>query len=557
MFSKPDHHKPQPAVSQQQVNNASILLIAITLSVVAASWLFSLPAEFNLKIIAELLPLLLAVAGMLLLRRLQSPLLNRLFSALAYGLVFACWGYVVYINTAMQLPAQKTAILHIGFANSMYLLGMCVLSIWLARYFKYALYLSATSLLALCVVLFLSTSVSFSFVLAVALILLSSIAIGFISNGEKAVSGSEAIYDEYIQDEFNDEDLLPPAEGEQQITPELEINALPLNESSVRHEWDVILQELHGELKNTSDVDQLFKRMLVFLNGAMEFDAAAVGMLQDKTIRKIATFGGDEFLHTQSLNWTNQRINDLFSSRKPVLSSQSHMSRQAGVESEPLHRLDVPVISNSKVVGLVTLFREHLLFDTNDIKLASSIVFHSMVALRQARLQDDVKRLSSSTPAARLTVYSREQFVEQVKPVINKLDKPRECSLFIVEIDNIDQVIDKVGREAGQQLYKAVSRAIAANLKESDLIGQYGKEAFVVLLDETELMDAKSTAEKIRAQVENIKLKYQDQVVTTTVSIGLTIFSDAEESLSSLMRKADMGLFVAKENGSNTVKVSL
>lgn len=555
MFSKSDHPSQSPADSQQQAHNASILLIAITLSVVAASWLFSLPAQFDLKIAAELLPLLYAVAAMLLLRRLQRPFLNHLFSALSYVLVFACWAYVVYMNSAMQLPAQKTAILHIGFANSMYLLGMCVLTIWLARYFKYAAYLSLTALIALCIVLILLTPVNFSFVVAVALILLTSIAIGFISNGEKPVS--DTVYNEYVQDEFNEEDLLPPAEDEQQITPELEINALPLNESSVSHDWDVILQELHGELKNTSDVDQLFKRMLVFLNGAMEFDAAAVGMLQDKTIRKIATFGGDEFLHTQSLNWSNQRINDLFSSRKPVLSRQSHMSRQAGVESEPLHRLDVPVISNSKVVGLVTLFREHLLFDTNDIKLASSIVFHAMVALRQARLQDEVKRLSSSTPATKLTVYSREQFVEQVKPVIDKLDKPRECSLFIVEIDNLDQVIDKVGREAGQQLYKAVSRAIAANLKESDLIGQYGKEAFVVLLDETELMNAKTTAENIRAQVENIKLKYQDQVVTTTVSIGLTIFSDAEESLSSLMRKADMGLFVAKENGSNTVKVSL
>lgn len=555
MFSISDHPSQRPAVTQQQVHNASILLIAITLSVVAASWLFSLPSQFDLKLVAELLPLLFAVAAMLLVNRLQKQFLNRLFSALSYVFVFCCWGYVFYINTAMQLPAQKIAILHIGFANSMYLLGMCVLTIWLARYFKYAVYLSVTALVVLSVGLLLFSSVPLSFVVAVTLILLCSVAIGFIANSEKATS--ELAYDDYEHAGFKDDDLLPVAEGEQEITPELEINALPLNESSVSHDWDVILQELHGELKNTSDVDQLFKRMLVFLNGAMEFDAAAVGMLQDKTIRKIATFGGDEFLHTQSLNWTNQRINDLFSSRKPILSRQSHMSRQAGVESEPLHRLDVPVISNSKVVGLVTLFREHLLFDTNDIKLASSIVFHAMVALRQARLQDEVKRLSSSTPAARLTVYSREQFVEQVKPVIDKLDKPRECSLFIVEIDNLDQVIDKVGREAGQQLYKAVSRAIAANLKESDLIGQYGKEAFVVLLDETELMDAKTTAENIRAQVENIKLKYQDQVVTTTVSIGLTIFSDTEESLSSLMRKADMGLFVAKENGSNTVKVSL
>jgi diguanylate cyclase (GGDEF)-like protein len=555
LFSKSDYPSQQPAESQQQVNNASLLLIAITLSVVAASWLFSLPSQFNLKFLTELLPLLFAVPAMILVRRLQNPLVNQAYSALAYVIVFSSWSYVVYINTAMQLPAQKSAILHIGFANSMYLLGMCVLTIWLARYFRYALYLSATALLALSVVLILFTSVSFSFVVAVAMILLTGIAIGFISNTEKTTS--ETTSDVYAQEEFNEEDLLPPAENEQQITPELEINALPLNESSVSHDWDEILQELHGELKSTSDVDQLFKRMLMFLNGAMEFDAAAVGMLQDKSIRKIATFGGDEFLHTQSLNWSNQRINDLFSSRKPILSRQSHMSRQAGVESEPLHRLDIPVISNGKVVGVVTLFREHLLFDTNDIKLASSIVFHSMIALRQARLQDEVKRLSSSTPVARLTVYSREQFVEQVKPVIEKLDKPRECSLFIVEIDNLDQVIDKVGREAGQQLYKAVSRAIATNLKESDLIGQYGKEAFVVLLDETELMDAKNTAENIRAQVENIKLKYQGQVITTTVSIGLTIFSDADENLPSLMRKADMGLFVAKENGSNTVKVSL
>lgn len=555
MFSKSDQYNQPPAVTQQQANNASLLLIVITLSVVAASWLFSLPAAFNLKIVAELLPLLFAVAAMLLVKRVQNSLFNRLFIALSYVLVFSCWSYVVYSNTFMQLPAQKSAILHIGFANSMYLLGMCVLSIWLARYFKYAVYLSTTALIVLCVVLFLFSAVSATFILAVSLILLTCIAIGFLSSADS--QHIEPTYDEYAQRELNDADLLPPADNEQQITPELEINALPLNESSVSHDWDVILQELHGELKNTSDVDQLFKRMLVFLNGAMEFDAAAVGMLQDKSIRKIADFGGDEFLHTQSLNWTNQRINDLFGSRKSMLSRQSHMSRQAGVESEPLHRLDVPVISNSKAVGLVTLFREHMLFDNNDIKLASSIVFHSMVALRQARLQDEVKRLSSSAPAARLTVYSREQFVEQVKPVIEKLAKPRECSLFIVEIDNIDQVIDKVGREAGQQLYKAVSRAIAANLKESDLIGQYGKEAFVVLLDETELMHAKTTAEKIRQSVENIKLKYQDQVVTTTVSIGLTVFSDADENLPSLMRKADMGLFVAKENGSNSVKVSL
>jgi GGDEF domain-containing protein len=52
-------------------------------------------------------------------------------------------------------------------------------------------------------------------------------------------------------------------------------------------------------------------------------------------------------------------------------------------------------------------------------------------------------------------------------------------------------------------------------------------------------------------------VKYQEHVITTTVSIGLTIVSNPKDDLAALMRKADMGLFVAKENGCNSVKVSL
>jgi len=215
------------------------------------------------------------------------------------------------------------------------------------------------------------------------------------------------------------------------------------------------------------------------------------------------------------------------------------------------------VISNQKVVGLVTLFREELLFDTHDVKLTSSIVFHSMIALRQARLQDEIKRLNSDAVVTKLTLFTREQFVSRVKPVFDKLSKPRECSLFIVEIDNLESITDSQGRDAGAKLFKAVSKVIMSFLNEGDVLGRYGNEGFIVLQDETDLMHAKSIAEKIRVKASQIKLKFQNDVITTTVSIGLTIVSDPDEGLSSLMRKADMGLFVAKENGSNTVKISL
>ena len=541
----------------QDLNRGLALLIVIAMSVVGASWLFSLPVYFDLKIAAQVFPLLYSVIALFGVARLQHRYLNVLAIPISYIVIFSSWTYVIYLNAAlMNKPANELLSQLAGISNSMYLLGLCLITIWLGRYFKFAVYLSSIATVSIFALLLVFVPVSITFLLAVGLLLASSIFVALVIFKEQVSTVSTDSAD--VDAEENVEDFLLPAElDEQKISPELEIDVQPLSEESVSYDWDLILRELHGELKNTADVDQLFKRMLTFLHGAMEFNGAAVGMLQDKSLKKIAIYGDEGLLNTQSLSWTNQRINELFSSREPIISKQADTYQEVPNETSFLHRLDIPVISNLKVVGVVTLFRDNVLFDTHDIKLASSIVFHSMVALRFARMQDEIKRLSSNSSVNKLTLYSREQFVTQVKPVFEKLSKPRECSLFIVEMDKLDSVIDNIGREAGAILYKNVSNLLMSLLKESDILGKYGNEGFIVLLDETNLIEAKALAESVREKIQALKVKCQEHVLTTTVSIGLTIVSNENEDLPSLMRKADMGLFVAKENGCNTVKVSL
>jgi len=558
----------------QDINHGLALLVLITVSIVGSSWLFSLPVYFDIKIAVQIFPILFTIILLFSVTKVQHVYLNRAAPVLAYAFVFCCWSYVIFLNLSSATSNQSNnsaevikSILdaqRLGMSNAMYLLGLCFIIFWLSKYFKYSLYLSLVFIVSLILILMLFTDTEITHLLAPLLLLLAStlFSVGDFSGASPVAIEAGPRYlqksiHEVSPEDLEDEFLLPSELSEQEIKPELDINSLPLSESPITHDWELILRELHSELKSTTDVDQLFKSMLVFLHGAMEFDAAAVGMLQDKNIKKIATFGGDEYLHTQALNWTNQRVKELFSSREPMLSTQTHLSAATDNVTEPIHRLDIPVISNKKVVGLVTLFRDELLFDTHDVKLASSIVFHSMIALRQARLQDEVKRLSNNTAQTKVTLYSRDQFVEKVKPVFEKLSRPRECSLFIVEIDNLDSVIDTQGRDAGASLFKAISKIIMSCLTERDVLGRYGKDGFVILQDETDLIHAKEIAEKIRVKASQIKLKFQNKVITTTISIGLTIIPDAEEGLPSIMRKADMGLFVAKENGSNSVKVSL
>lgn len=569
MFNIADDNNAQISNKEfnQEINRGLALLVLISVSIVGSSWLFSLPVYFDIKIAAQIFPILFSAVILFLVTKIKHTYFNKIAPVLGFVLVFFSWSYVVYLNTSFfsstELSNQMKNIIeaqYLGMSHAMYLMGMCFTIFWLGRYFKYNLYLSLASVISFLVLMLLFADIKIIYLLALALLLgSSSIFSAIASNGFHVVdteNNNEEFYDPF-NDPEEKELLLPPQTNDQKIEPVLDINTLPLNESSITHDWELILRELHGELKNTTDVDQLFKRMLVFLHGAMEFDAAAVGMLQDKSIRKIADMGDEEYVHTQSLNWTNQRIKKLFSLREPVLSKQKRLSAGASEITEPMHRLDVPVLSNNKVVGLVTLFRDELIFDTHDVKLSASIVFHSMIALRQARLQDEIKRLNSDAPGVKLTLYSREQFVTKVKPVFDKLSRPRECSLFIIEIDKLDSVIDAQGRDAGALLYKFISNSIMSFLREGDILGRYGNDGFVILLDETNLMHAKEVAEKIRTKVSNSKINYKDSVLNSTVSIGLTIVSDANEDLPSLMRKADMGLFVAKENGCNTVKVSL
>ncbi len=541
-----------------EVTRALTLYLLITISIVATSWLLAIPTYFDIKIAVQVLPVILCVAFYFLVTRLYHRFILNSVVPVLFLVIFSCWSFVFYLNissiaqttdTLTQTAGKLTAI-----ADTMYLIGISLCIILLHRYFRFAVYLSLSSIITLLTLILVFSSPDISYLSAVIILFMTTTLVSFIAISKLPQTTGQKLIT--LKDHFHEDELLPSELGDEAIIPELAINALPLNEHSATHDWEETLRVLQTDLSATSDVDQTFKSMLMFLHDRVEFDAAAVGMLQERSIRKIAAMGDDAYLHSKSLGWTSQRIKQVLSTREPILSQQPNVAGSDATEH--IHRVDIPVLTSRRALGVVTLFRETMIFDTQDVKMASSIVFHTMIALKQARLQDEIKRLSSGgNGPARLTLYSREQFVQKTQPVFDKLGKPRECSVFIIDVDNLSDINDKTGRDAATALYKAVSKTIMKELTDQDILGRYGKEGFIVLLDETDMNGAKEKAEAIRKRVSQLKLNYQSQVISTTVSIGLTIVSDPEDNLQALMRKCDMALFVAKENGCNTVKVSL
>jgi diguanylate cyclase (GGDEF)-like protein len=129
-------------------------------------------------------------------------------------------------------------------------------------------------------------------------------------------------------------------------------------------------------------------------------------------------------------------------------------------------------------------------------------------------------------------------------------------SFLMMDIDKVKTYNDTYGHPQGDVLLKAIAGIfVAAARRPSDLAARLGGEEFGVLLPNTGAENALMIAEKIRAQVEAMRVPTADKTITTaTISIGAAtcVPLDGEDPKNFLSR-ADENLYKAKTNGRNQV----
>ncbi|WP_151030266.1 GGDEF domain-containing protein, partial [Citrobacter cronae] len=108
------------------------------------------------------------------------------------------------------------------------------------------------------------------------------------------------------------------------------------------------------------------------------------------------------------------------------------------------------------------------------------------------------------------------------------------------------------GHLAGDEVLRQFANVLQGSLRQSDILCRWGGEEFIVLLRETEGRQAVEVAEKIRRRTEQLIFSYADQPLRLTVSIGLAGLQ-RDDSLHSLLSRADHALYRAKQGGRNRV----
>ena len=129
----------------------------------------------------------------------------------------------------------------------------------------------------------------------------------------------------------------------------------------------------------------------------------------------------------------------------------------------------------------------------------------------------------------------------------------KPLSVLMLDIDFFKKVNDTYGHLAGDFVLKEVADIIKSTIRNSDVCGRFGGEEFIIVLPNTKLSGAMKLAERIRENIQNHKFTFKNQEIPITVSIGITSESK-NDSLFSLIERADEALYEAKNKGRNRVE---
>jgi diguanylate cyclase (GGDEF)-like protein len=174
----------------------------------------------------------------------------------------------------------------------------------------------------------------------------------------------------------------------------------------------------------------------------------------------------------------------------------------------------------------------------------------------QIKLVQELERLANTDS---LTGIWNRRYLLMIAEQEIKRSQRYNCSfaVLLIDIDHFKKINDTYGHSVGDKVIISMTQTVINNLRQVDCFGRFGGEEFVVLLPETDIDEAVIVAERIRENIQHKSIVVQEQTISITISIGVSSYKIGEESIDTILQRADQGLYQAKKQGRNRVIANL
>ncbi len=391
--------------------------------------------------------------------------------------------------------------------------------------------------------------------------------------------------------------------------------ALNHDMSKRQETWAYTLIDLDMALSGIIEFREMIGMLKKHLETVIDFDSYILTSLEGQGPKPVADkIEGTLFETEDKTLWSEEVLSKLTQTRQATVSAEHEIvkGKLGGKRKKFLsYRMDIPVFSDLNLKGVIALRRVAEPFNDLDMIASVSIASQAMLIFqRTAKSSAVIAPSSAPVPATRQSaaaatskiatsqstdmevtdlsftdpngLVATSEMMKKARKVQEKakktitllsrenadkiaIDKYRTAvvegdplSVVIIEIDGLSKLREQDGDHVAYKVFASIVKYIFSTVdKQKDILGRYGQNGLSVLLPEIDMNAAEKFAEKIRLSVSETRYKttYGDR--TATLSIGVAAMTDETSDYASMVKRADMALFVAKKNGRNCVKVRL
>ncbi|HEX7011458.1 MAG TPA: diguanylate cyclase [Steroidobacteraceae bacterium] len=177
---------------------------------------------------------------------------------------------------------------------------------------------------------------------------------------------------------------------------------------------------------------------------------------------------------------------------------------------------------------------------------------------RSLRAANEENRRLSITDA--LTgAYNRRYLMEQLPREIERAARyGRQLSVIMCDVDHFKKINDSHGHLVGDEMLKWFVGKLRSGVRACDWVARYGGEEFLIVLPETNVDQAATAAEHLRAQVAGSSIPLEGLELSVTASFGVCGWKNSVPqgaSLDTLIARCDEGVYASKSAGRDRVTV--
>lgn len=318
------------------------------------------------------------------------------------------------------------------------------------------------------------------------------------------------------------------------------------------------VREAVSAVSSALELNWVLDQIITNLEKVVPFDSCAVFLQEGDKLRIVAARGFQDTSRIIGKTFTldnSLTLQAFQSARAVILADASKDPRFEGWGDAEHVRgwMGVPLFARGAITGLLTIDSRTVdAYSDSDASLAQAFANQAAIAIENARLFEKVQHLAITDPLTEL--YNRRYFFEQSRREFYRARRyGTPMSLMMLDVDDLKLVNDTYGHQIGDQLVVFIGNQCHSQLRNVDIPARFAGDEFIIALPETGLEGAIQVAIRIRERIANGFYADGQNLIPTSVTIGVSEMDTDCFSLETLINRADQALYAAKQAGKNRV----